>query len=219
MQITILPGVGTNQAVAEVEDGESPVKIISPRQLSVGEQGLLLWRLYRDISGHRFQLDHFKHLAYIAPLWCLASGLAAYLRFAHLWSMDPVFLVSYGWTTVWLVCDGIWLALQVLTKIPLWLRDRKVFASLKEQWEPEVVIDSDLKALKPCGKEHDWVRQMANAPDWAIGYKYRHLYARLLKRYPPRLMDFAPVGIWRYLRLMILGVPVRRPWLAWPIKK
>jgi len=49
--------------------------------------------------------------------------------------------------------------------------------------------------------------------------RYGHLYARLLKRYPPRVMDFAPVGIWRHLRRMMLGVPVRESFYCYPVEK
>lgn len=222
MKVVILPCVGTNWAMAEIEDGALPIKIKSPRKLDKGEIELLLCRLYRDVCTYRWNLDHFKHLAYIAPFWALASGVVAYLRFANLWSVNPAFLIAYGWTTAWLAMDGVWCLLQVLTKIPQWRHTRKAFKSLKEPWTAKVVRDGWLAAIEDVlekpnlhgyDKEREWIERLSTDQE------YGHLYTRLLKRHPPRVMDYAPVGIWRYLKLMMLGVPVREPWLAWPMEK
>jgi len=65
------------------------------------------------------------------------------------------------------------------------------------------------------GKEHEWIKHWADGASPMFG----HLYARLLKRWPPRAMDMWPVGIYRYLIRMVWGVKVRRPWLCYPIEK
>ena len=230
MRITILPCVGTDQAVCEIEDGLLPIEIRSPRKLSGGETELILWRLYQDICGYRWMLDHFRHLIPIMPFWALASIIVGYLRFHDLGSIHPAFIVFYGWTTFWLAFDGIWGGIQVGTKIPQWWRDRKAFKSLKEPWTAKVVVDKRLEEI--AHNRDDWhYRATATAANprtftenlWIECYDcdehYGHLYSRLLKRWPPRAMDFWPVGIWRYLRRMILGVPVRRPWLCYPVEK
>ena len=230
MRITILPCVGTDQAVCEIEDGLLPIEIRSPRKLSGGETELILWRLYQDICGYRWMLDHFRHLIPIMPFWALASIVVGYLRFHDLGSIHPAFIVFYGWTTFWLAFDGIWGGIQVGTKIPQWWRDRKAFKSLKEPWTAKVARDEWLAVLEDDRNDVLKIQDKGGIFDrkdiergW-IEHKmddlnYGHLYARLLKRWPPRAMDFWPVGIWRYLRRMILGVPVRRPWLCYPVEK
>jgi len=228
MKITILPCIGTNQACAEIEDGQLPVEIHSPRKLAAGEQELLLWRLYSDLCTYHWELDVFiGHLKWVSLPWALASGISAYLRFANLWQINPAFLVSYGWTTVWLVCDGLWLLIQVLNKGPQWWRARKAFKSLKEPWACKVVVDKDLQRIEEgrqlfadrsgdsIWKEHEWAK-VASGMDYG---GHEKLYARLLKRYPPRAMDMWPVGIYRYLRRMMLGVPVRESFYCYPIEK
>jgi len=224
MKITILPCIGTNQAVCEIEDGTLPIEIRSPRKLAKGEQELLLWRLYQDLCTYHWELDVFiGHLKWVSLPWALASGISAYLRFANLWQINPAFLVSYGWTTVWLVCDGLWLLIQVLNKGPQWWRARKAFKSLKESWTCKVVVDKDLRRIEEGRqlfadslKEHEWV-EMASGMDYGGREK---LYARLLKRYPPRAMDIWPVGRLRtYLKRMMWGVPVRESFYCYPIEK
>jgi len=222
MRIIILPCVGTNFAVAEIEDGVLPVEIRSPRKLEKGETELLLGRLYQDVCGYRWMLDPFKHLAYLAVPWALASGLAVYYRLSGLFEISGGYMILYGWTALWLLADGLWCALQVATKIPQWWRARKAFKSLAEPWTPKVVRDGWLAAIedvleKPSLKSHDkereWIKRMSTDT------YYGHLYTRLLKRYPPRVMDLYPVGIWRHLRRMMLGVPVREPWYCYEIGK
>jgi len=233
MRIIILPCIGTNQAVAEIEDGVLPVEIRSPRKLEKGEVELLLWRLYQDVCGYRWMLDPFKHLAYLAVPWALASGLAVYYRLSGLFEISGGYMILYGWTALWLLADGLWCALQVATKTPQWWRARKAFKSLAEPWTAKVVRDGWLAAIE--------TRELSFGMDWVEGLvigqperhdrervwieflqddeRYGHLYTRLLKRYPPRVMDFAPVGIWRHLRRMMLGVPVREPWYCYEIGK
>jgi len=218
MKITILPCIGTDQAAAEVSDGLLPIEIRSPRKLAKGEQELLLWRLYQDLCTYHWELDVFiGHLKWVSLPWALASGISAYLRFANLWQINPAFLVSYGWTTVWLVCDGLWLLIQVLNKGPQWWRARKAFKSLKESWTCKVVVDKDLASIViPQNiKEHDWIQIVSEA-----GWPWDHLYKRLLKRYPPRAMDIWPVGRLRtYLKRMMWGVPVRQSFYCYPVSR
>jgi len=219
VRITILPAIGTNQACAEIEDGQLPIEIHSPRKLAAGEQELLLWRLYSDLCTYHWELDVFiGHLKWVSLPWALASGISAYLRFANLWQINPAFLISFGWTTVWLVCDGLWLLIQVLNKGPQWWRARKAFKSLKEPWTCKVVRDERLaqiedEAVPGWFYEKEWTEIMSKDE------RYGHLYARLLKRWPPRAMDMWPVGICRYLRRMMWGVPVRESFYCYPIEK
>jgi len=167
-------------------------------------------------------LDPFKHLAYLAVPWALASGLAVYYRLSGLFEISGGYMILYGWTALWLLADGLWCALQVATKIPQWWRARKAFKSLAEPWTAKVVRDGWLANIETerrsrCSllrlTENEWI-------EYAMQDKrYGYLYARLLKRYPPRVMDFAPVGIWRHLRRMMLGVPVRQSFYCYPVEK
>jgi len=217
MKLTILPAIGTDWCVADTTDGELPIVIESPRELHEGEIWLLIWRFYQDICNWRWHLDHFKHLAYITPFWLLISALGAYLRLKSAWEQSPVVFGLFGWVTFWLVCDGVWLAIQELRQLPQWWRARKVFATLKQDYrahKPTVEINKELALLRPYGLEHHWIKEMAGSHTG-----FEHLYARLLRRYPPRILDYWPAGLWRHLGRMILGVPVREPFFCYCIKK
>jgi len=225
MKITILPCIGTDQAVCEIEDGTLPIEIHSPRKLAAGEQELLLWRLYSDLCAYHWELDVFiGHLKWVSLPWALASGISAYLRWSRLWAVNPAFLISFGWTTVWLVCDGLWLLIQVLNKGPQWWRARKAFRSLKEAWTCKVVVDRDLTAIG-LSRDGAWVQLGCDGERlWIAGHiddrRFGHLYKRLLKRWPPRAMDIWPVGRLRtYLKRMMWGVPVRESFYCYPIEK
>ena len=230
MKITILPCVGTNQAIAEIEDGKLPVKIHSPRKLDAGETELLLWRLYRDVCNYRWELDHYKHLAYVAIPWAIASAIACYYRSSDLWNVGVHYFALFGWVGFWLMADGLWCLIQVLNKLPQWIRARRAFEALKDGWATEVVLEKRLAEIAYNRDDWHYRRTATSATPrgftenaWIEGMQhdeqYGHLYKRFLKRYPPRAMDLWPVGIWRFLSRMIGGVPVRAPWMCWPVEK
>jgi len=65
-------------------------------------------------------------------------------------------------------------------------------------------------------KEGAWITRLANN-----NKQYGRLYARLLRRWPPKYIDGWPYGggLWSHLRIMILGVPVRESFYCYPIAR
>jgi len=116
MRITVLPCIGTNWCVGDISDGELPVEIHSPRKMTSGEQELLVAKLYRDVAHYKWELDLFKHLAYLIPIWGLASGVAVYVSLKALFDIHLAFGMLYTWNILWLMADGLWLTIQVVTK-------------------------------------------------------------------------------------------------------
>lgn len=223
MKITVLPCIHTDQAVAEIEDGTLPIEILSPRKLHKGEVELLVGRLYADVARFRFELDLFKHLAYLVPLWGLASSIALYYSLRTMLNIHVLYLGLYAWNMFWLMADGVWLTVQVALKGPQWWRARKAFKSLGEHWTAEVVVDEwlaemEIELIKSGSiyREHDWVAMQAEDDE-----QFGHLYSRLLKRYPPRFMDMYPYGggAGAHIANMIRGVPVRQSFYCYPVAK
>lgn len=228
MRIAILPAIGTDWAVAEIDDGTLPIEIRSPRKLAKGEIELLIGRLYADVCRYKFELDLFKHLAYLVPFWGLASGLALYFSFKQLFGIALPFGLLWGWNLWWLLGDGIWLTIMVVMKGPQWWRARKAFKSLGEHWAAEVVVGKGLVAIASEQGLVEWWAKPQRGPtenEWIKAHmkdkEFGHLYARLLRRYPSRYFDLYPYGggAGAHIANMVRGVPVRRPWLVYPVAK
>jgi len=134
--------------------------------------------------------------------------------------------IAYGalftWNILWLMADGIWITIQVVMKGPQWWRARKAFKSLGEHWTAEVVVDKWLAEIETELIQADGIWKEHEVVDiYTHDEEFGHLYSRLLKRYPPRFMDMYPYGggAGAHIANMIRGVPVRRPWMVYPVAK
>jgi len=155
-----------------------------------------------------------------------------YFSLKVLFGMHIAYGALFTWNILWLMADGIWITIQVAMKGPQWWRARKAFKSLGEHWTAEVVVD---EWLGEVGNDRDDIlkineaRGIIDRKDLERGWiehkmddlSLGHLYARLLRRYSPRFMDMYPYGggAGAHIANMIRGVPVRRPWMVYPVAK
>jgi len=186
--------------------------IKSYRLLSGPEVAQLMGKFLSDLANFDWKLDIYRHIAAAVPIWAAYSALAIYFDFSQLFQWGSWFVLTRGWITLWFFADGIWRLLQLL----LYARFLWKYRYCRRITYIHQEIDERLKELAAAicdwdGTENEWIEKHSRHPHFG---KY---YRRLLRRLPPIALDVVPRGFWEYIKLMILGVPIRVPLFCYPV--